>query len=247
MNDICFATFAKNEKTRLPVWLKYYQQFISNEHIYVIDQSTTDGSTDNLPCNIIYEPNLKVFDHKWLREMITKNILLLLKKYRVVVMTECDELIITRNNEKLDEYLIKKYKNSNMNGYSLFFDVIQQEGEPDYDPNIKINKQRKYWHEWKGSVKHTIYTRCNREVENGFHGGDGAYDSNLITMHVQSLNKQWFFDKFHQRIADKDKYGKGDNHGCWDYYTYERMNMEFDKLNNVVRIMDDCVFKNNYF
>ena len=48
--NICFATFARNESIRLPIWLNHYRQFITDEDIYVIDQNTTDGSTSNLTC-----------------------------------------------------------------------------------------------------------------------------------------------------------------------------------------------------
>ena len=47
----------------------HYRQFSSDEDIYVIDQNTTDDSTKNLNCNVIYEPHEGVFEIKWLRQM----------------------------------------------------------------------------------------------------------------------------------------------------------------------------------
>ena len=108
--NICFATFARNESIRLPIWLNHYRQFITDEDIYVIDQNTTDGSTSNLTCNVISEPHEGVFDHAWLRQMLTRNLKELLKKYHIVILTECDELMVTHNNENLKDYLIKTYK-----------------------------------------------------------------------------------------------------------------------------------------
>lgn len=246
--DICFATFARNEKDRIPVWLKHYQQFVKNEDIYIIDQNTTDGSTDNLPCNIIYEPNIKIFDHEWLKQMITKNIILLLEKYHIVVLTEADELIITKNNIKLDVYLLEKYKNSNKNVCSRFIDIVQHDTENDYDINKKISKQRKYMFTWDWiATKHTIFTHCYNVVQNGFHDGDGEFDDNLVTIHIQLLNKRWYIDKIHKTINEKDKYGKGDNHTCWDVrYMIEKLDENLNNYySNLVAVED--YLKNNIY
>jgi hypothetical protein len=242
--DICFATFARNEKVRLPVWLKHYQQFADNEDIYIIDQNTTDGSTDNLPCNIIYEPNELVFDHKWLREMLTKNIKLLLEKYHIVVINECDELLITKNNIELSNYLISKYKNLNVNICTNMINIVQHDDEPDFDINEKISKQRRYMVGEGNGLKHIIYTHCKIQVENGFHDGDGIYDNNLVSVHIHLLDKQWFIDKIHNRIKEKNIYGAGDNHGCWTVhykieiidenlkYYYDNLQTVYDYFSN---------------
>jgi hypothetical protein len=244
--DICFATFARNEKIRLPVWLSHYQQFASNEDIYVIDQNTTDGSTTNLLCNIIYEPNEKIFDHQWLRHMITKNVQLLLTKYRIVVMTECDELMVTINNCKLDEYLINKYKVSNINVCTKLVNLVQHNSEESYDNTKKISCQRSYWDDIDAR-KHTIFTNCNFLIENGFHNGDGIYDINLITFHIEALNLEWVISKIQNRINEKNVFGQGDNHCCWNvYYTENKINeyLNYD-YNNLTLIPD--FFKNNSF
>jgi len=214
-------TFARNEQLRLPIWLKHYQQFVDNQDIYIIDQNTTDGSTDNLPCNIIKEPNEKVFDHIWLRKMLTKNLREKLLIYKIVVLLECDELMFTINNKKLNEYLIQKYADKKLNGATSICDIVQCEYEIDYINTIPISKQRNYWYNWKGACKHTIHTFNNYELDNGFHNGNGKIDDNLITLHFQLLNKQWFIDKIYKRIEERSKYGAGDNHACWTLHYNE--------------------------
>jgi len=244
--DICFATFARNEKIRLPVWLKHYQQFVSNEDIYIIDQNTTDDSTTNLPCNIIYEPNEKVFDHEWLRQMLTKNVKLLLEKYNIVVMTECDELIITIDNCKLDEYLVNNYKYSNVNVCTKLVNLVQHNSEELYDNTKKISAQRSYWDDIDAK-KHTIFTNCDFLIANGFHFGNGIYDTNLITFHIEALNIDWVIIKIQKRIKEKNIFGNGDNHCCWDlYYTdktiNEYLNYDYNKLTLIPEF-----FKNSSF
>jgi hypothetical protein len=245
--DICFATFARNEKVRLPVWLKHYQQYADNADIYIIDQNTDDGSTDGLPCNIIYEPNELVFDHVWLRKMITKNIKLLLTKYHIVVMNECDELLITKNNIKLSNYLVDKYKNSNNNVCMELLDIVQHESETQYNINDKISNQRKYIYNWKDAKKHIIFTHCDREIENGFHGGDGIFDNNLVSFHIQLLNKEWFINKIHDRLNEKQKYGSGDNHCCWTaHYVIDKINGHLSFYYNNLELAGDYFINNRY-
>jgi hypothetical protein len=241
MKDICFATFARNERDRLPVWLKHYQQFADNSDIYVIDQNTTDGSTEGLPCNVIYEPNKLVFDHAWLRQMLTDNIRTLLQRYRVVVMTECDELIITRDNVKLDEYLVVKY------GSMKLIDIVQHDDEPTYNINEQISKKRHFIFDWDDQVKHLIHTYCNNEIQSGFHGGDGIIDDNLTVFHTQFLNKKWYIDKIRMIINLKDQYGQGDNYQCWeDRYLEHKIDDNLHYIYSKLQRAPDY-FTNNYY
>ena len=223
--DLCFTTFARNEHIRLPIWLNYYKQFASDDDIYVIDQNTTDGSTTNLNCNVIYEPNEKVFDHKWLRGMLTKNLNILLQKYKIVVLTECDELIITHDNSNLRDYLIKRYKISNLNGCMDLYDVVQFENEKDYILGDKIPTIRNYLKPWKNARKHTIHTKRTNGLDNGFHKGSGIFDTNLTSIHFQCLNTAYFIDKITSRIQEKNTYGQGScdignglTINCWDLH-----------------------------
>ena len=215
--NICFATFARNESIRLPIWLNHYRQFSSDEDIYVIDQNTTDDSTKNLNCNVIYEPHEGVFDHKWLRQMLTRNLQKLLKLYHIVILTECDILMITHNNENLKDYLVNQYLNSSKNGCTDLYDVIQKPGEKEYIIGDKISQIRNHLSTWTNAKIHVIHTTFHKELDNGFHYGTGVLDENLSSIHIQALNTKFFYSKINQRIEEKKTYGDGnDNHGCWD-------------------------------
>ena len=244
--EICFATFARNEKIRLPIWLSHYSKFSENEDIYVFDQSTTDGSTDNLMCNVIPEPNEKVFDHKWIEEMLNRRHKWLLDRYRIVVFTECDELIITKNSENLREYLIGKLSNSSMSICSELFDIVQNEekGETNYDSMKKISEQRSYWRHWSGALKHTI-SNVDKEIFIGFHNGQSELDENLVTIHTQILNLDFFKQKIFNRIEEKEKFGNADNHICWDvHYKVDMIQKYLDETFSLIIEVPDW-FKNN--
>ena len=40
------VTMVHNESVFLPIWLRYYSRFFAPEDIYVLDNDSTDGSTD---------------------------------------------------------------------------------------------------------------------------------------------------------------------------------------------------------
>jgi|APSaa5957512535_1039671.scaffolds.fasta_scaffold134100_2 hypothetical protein len=244
--EICFATFARNEKVRLPIWLKHYSQFSSKEDIYVFDQNTDDGSTSNIECNVIPEPNEKVFDHSWIQDMINRRHKWLLERYKIVVFMECDELIITKNSENLRDYLINKLKTPNKLAIEIF-DIVQneKEGEVLYDDTIKISNQRKYWRPWTGAHKSTI-SSIEKNINIGFHGKDGCeIDNNLVSIHIQLLNIDFFRQKINDRLEESDKHGKGDDHACWDIH-YKR-DMIDNHINEAYSLMEEVPdwFKNN--
>jgi len=245
--NICFATFARNERIRLPIWLNHYRQFITDDDIYVIDQNTTDGSTSNLTCNVINEPHEGVFDHAWLRQMLTRNLKELLKKYHIVVLNECDELMVTHNNENLKDYLIKTYKRQPLkNGATSLFDVLQFDNEQDYVLGDKISKIRNYLCKWQGK-KHTIHTSCMKELPNGFHSGYGYLDNNLSTIHIQCLNSSYLTEKIKQRIKEKEVHGQGDDFACWDvHYKVEVIDKYMNDLLGRKELAPNW-FKNNIY
>ena len=247
--EICFATFARNEKIRLPIWLDYYSQFSDDEDIYVFDQNTTDGSTDNLGCNVIPEPNEKVFDHKWIEDMINRRHRWLLERYKIVVFMECDELIVTKNSQNLRDYLIEKIGESKKSIAIQIFDIVQNEneGEQEYNSNIKISKQRGYWRPWEGAYKCTIAS-MDKKIPIGFHGDHGCeIDDNLVSIHIQFLNIDFFKQKISNRLSEKELYGKGDDHGCWDlHYKEEMIEEHIKEAYSLLEKVPDW-FKNNKF
>ena len=41
----------------LPRWVAHYGRECGTDHLYVIDDNTSDGSTDDLPCSVIRIPS----------------------------------------------------------------------------------------------------------------------------------------------------------------------------------------------
>ncbi|CAF3325164.1 unnamed protein product [Rotaria sp. Silwood1] len=88
-------TICRNEPGYLPIWLKYYRRYFADEDIYILDNDSNDGSTSNLPVNVIRVHSEKYFDHYWLVETIQNKLRDLLKSgYKYVLFAEIDEIII---------------------------------------------------------------------------------------------------------------------------------------------------------
>ena len=50
-------TMVRDERVMLPRWVAHYGSECGTDHLYVIDDSSTDGSTDDLPCSVIRIPS----------------------------------------------------------------------------------------------------------------------------------------------------------------------------------------------
>lgn len=89
------CTIVKNEGIFLPIWLRYYLQFFNSEDIFILDHETTDGSTNNLNCNVVGVNNQYTWDHEWLAATVSDFVsnLIRSKKYNYILFTEIDEII----------------------------------------------------------------------------------------------------------------------------------------------------------
>jgi len=91
---ICAITNVFNEKLFLPKWLSYYGGQIGIENCLVIDDNTTDGSTDDLlGANRIRIPKAP-FDDIRRANMISDIANGMLRSYDCVLYSDCDELLV---------------------------------------------------------------------------------------------------------------------------------------------------------
>ena len=134
--------------------------------------------------------------------MLTRNLKELLKKYHIVILTECDELMVT-HNENLKDYLIKTYKQYPLKNGSTPFDILRVNNEKDYILGDKISKIRNYLFKWPSALKHTIHTSCLKELPNGFLM-DMEFLIIIFPIHIQCLNSSYFTKKINQRIRKRD-------------------------------------------
>lgn len=56
---IAAITVVRDERAMLPLWTGYYGAQLGFENLYVIDDSSKDGSTDDLPCDVLRIPPVR--------------------------------------------------------------------------------------------------------------------------------------------------------------------------------------------
>lgn len=121
-NKVIF-TIAKNERYFLKKWVKYYRQHFDDCDIYVFDNQTNDGSTNDLPVKTFKLFNENTYDPYWLWMNISYIWNQLLKDYKYVMYTDVDEFIITKNGDPLKTEFDKLIQNNTQciitEGYNL--------------------------------------------------------------------------------------------------------------------------------
>ena len=105
-------TITRNEPFWLRVWCNYYCNVFPQSSVYVLDNSTSDGSVEEIrqiypEINIISVPNEFSFDHVWLKNTVERHQAELLKPYDVVLFAETDEfLIIDSQDQNIYDYCV---------------------------------------------------------------------------------------------------------------------------------------------
>lgn len=160
-------TMVHNEALYFPIWLRYYSRFFTADDIYVFDHETTDGSTSGGGFQRIPVEHPTV-DHRWMVDTITDLQHELVNRYEVTVVTDVDEIIMTRpDHGGLGAYL-DRFEEEWVNclGYEL---LHMREREPPLDPAQPILAQRGWWFANDGYDKAAIAT-APMHWRPGFHG-----------------------------------------------------------------------------
>jgi hypothetical protein len=85
-------TMVHDEPVFLPLWLRYYARWFAPEDIFVLDNETTDGSTDG-PGFVRIPVVRDAVDHEWMVRTIQGLQHELLDRYDVVLVTDVDEIV----------------------------------------------------------------------------------------------------------------------------------------------------------
>lgn len=93
---VAALTMVRNERAMLPRWVNHYAaQCGGAEHLLVIDDNSTDGSTDDLPCPVVRIPPLTKGHFEPSRlSLLSKFAAGLLEAYDAVIFTDADEFLL---------------------------------------------------------------------------------------------------------------------------------------------------------
>lgn len=181
-------TMVHNEPVVLPIWLRYYSRFFASEDIYVLDNDTTDGSTDRDGFVRIPAPH-GAMDDGWRLRTFADLQRELLDRYDVVVVTDVDEIIAPMPDwGTLGEYLdVFAEEWVNCLGYEL---IHLRDREPPLHLDRGILEQRRHWYPNDGYDKAAVGT-VPMTWRPGFHGReDFAFkpDPDLRLIHLHRMD-----------------------------------------------------------
>lgn len=95
--EVAVITMARDEGELLPVWVSHYAKHVGIDNLIVLDDSSVDGSTDDLGCTVHRVPPLKGgLDFEPVRMRLMNGIANgLLAVYDYVVFVDVDEFLVT--------------------------------------------------------------------------------------------------------------------------------------------------------
>lgn len=177
-----------NEPVFLPIWLSYYSRFFAPEDIYVLDNDTTDGSTDRDGFTCIPAPH-DTMDDAWRARTFADLQHALLDRYDVVLVTDVDEIIApTPGRGTLGEYLDGFDEEwVNCLGYEI---LHMKDVEPPLRVDEPILDQRGHWY-FNGGYDKAAVATVPLTWRPGFHGrADFHYklDPDLRLIHLHRVD-----------------------------------------------------------
>jgi len=211
-------TIVHNESVFLPIWLSYYSRFFAPEDIHVLDNDTTDGSTDGDGFVRIPVHHDSV-DHTWMVETVQKLQHELIEGgYDVVTPTpEWGTL-----GDYLDEFTDWWV---NCIGYEILHMVDR---EPPYDPGRPILDQRGYWFA-NGAYNKPALASGPMEWLPGFHhrtDGRLNYDPDLRLIHLHRLDFE--ICRARHQVRRERAWGEVDMEKGWASYNRTVEEGEFE-------------------
>jgi hypothetical protein len=221
-------TIVHNEPVFLPIWLGYYSRFFAPEDTYVLDNDTTDGSTDrNGFVRIPVEHDF--VDHTWMVKAVEAQQHRLIEEgYDAVLVTDVDEIVTpTPGWGTLGDY-IDEFSEWYVNciGYEI---LHLADREAAYSPSRPILDQRGYWYAHGAYNKPALGTGSMSWVPGFHHRTDGQlnYDPFLRLIHLHRLD----IDVCRERHAVRRRRGWGerDLEEHWAAYNRIAEGEEFER------------------
>lgn len=107
---VAVLTMVRDEAAWLPGWLRHYGAQVGHEHLLVLDDSSSDGSTDSLPCEVRRVdplPGGQRFEPTRMR-VVSAAAEELLRTHDWVVFADADEFVVPTGRTTLAEHLASR-------------------------------------------------------------------------------------------------------------------------------------------
>jgi glycosyltransferase involved in cell wall biosynthesis len=188
------------------LWLKYYKKHFDNKDIFILDDNSTDNSTENLDVNINkLNKHDCSWDHYWLARAVYRFQSELLKRFRydVVLFTEIDEFVAVNPDynyslsefiENMDEDFVR------CSGWNVIHNV---EKESPLDLTKNIMAQRQYGAHAEQFSK-CLISKVPLAWGMGFHTSFGKEErKDLLLVHLHYFDLDLAYDRHIERIQSR--------------------------------------------
>ncbi|HEX6148590.1 glycosyltransferase family 2 protein [Nocardioides sp.] len=203
-------TMVRDERVMLPRWLAHYGRECGTDHLYVIDDNTSDGSTEDLPCSVIRIPSWgnKHFEQTRMR-MVSRIAAGLLEAYDAVLFADADEFLVADpdRHEGLVDLLAKRPDVPVLGAQALNV-VHDPQREPSLDPDRPVLGQRR-WAKFIPLMCKPALKRTTAPWVAGSHGMTIPFeiDPDLYLFHLK------FAERDHLRVTGDHRKTLADSEG----------------------------------
>ncbi len=216
---VCAITMVADETEMLPLWLDYYGRELGHDNLFVLDDNSTDGSTDDLPCSVLRLPPAP-WKRKWSkarRGIINGLARGLLEVYDTVIFVDADEFLLPdpAKYDGLADYLSRGPDQEVIAGVGV--DLLHDAAhEPPIDLSSRVLTQRSLVKIEPGMCKPAV-KRVPEPWLAGGHGirADFRVDPDLLLLHLK------YYDEGHlRRVAERRhlahvNQGRGSQSSAW--------------------------------
>lgn len=191
---IACITMVYNEAEFLPLWVSHYGRHAGIGNLYIIDDGSTDGSTDIKGPNVIKIPKLPFSDARRASFIgdLQKS---LLNYYDVVIYTDADEFLVPdpAKYASLAQYCdLLEHENATAVGLNVYHVPSEEPGDLNWSE--QIFKQRRFVRFLSAMCK-TLITRTPTRWGTGFHRSSPGprIDKDLYLFHLKYVDQRRSF------------------------------------------------------
>jgi hypothetical protein len=133
----------RDEAAMLPRWIRYYGDQVGVQNLFVFDDGSTDGGTDDLPCSVLRLPPLTKEPFEPARMGTLSGLAAsLLHSYDAVLFADADEFVVPDPDkyDGLRDYVARQGKVDAIGVVGL--NLVHLAGEPALDPERGLLEQR---------------------------------------------------------------------------------------------------------
>lgn len=141
---LAVITMVRDEGPMLRRWIDHYSRQVGVEHLVVLDDSSSDGSTDDLPCPVVRLPTLTRHFERSRMGLLSGVAAGLLEAYDAVAFTDADEFLVPDPDRWTDLRQFVRAQPEALALGGLGLNVLQAPDEGPLDHDRPVLEQRRY-------------------------------------------------------------------------------------------------------